>query len=316
MRPSSKSSWPAPVAMWTMPLPSSSETSSQGITRWSTSPPGRGRRRGRGSANRRARPQRALDECLLRVARNRDPLAALALPVLGVGFHGRSDVGGQRPRRRRPDDQRLVLSVEEWEADVERGIAALLVDAGLGQLVLRERRAAPGAPLRRAMAEIQRSAPVNDLQETPDVLDVRVAEGEVVGPPVHPLAQPDRPLGQRARRPDDHLAAPPCELREPELLDLTLRVEPELALDADLDPEPLAVESVLVALVEAAERLVALEDVLQRATPSGVDSEHVPVGRHGAVDEAELRAAPVLLAELREGALALPDVEELGSSAS
>ena len=28
---SSKSSWPAPVAMWTMPVPSSSETSSQGI---------------------------------------------------------------------------------------------------------------------------------------------------------------------------------------------------------------------------------------------------------------------------------------------
>ena len=47
------------------------------------------------------------------------------------------------------------------------------------------------------------------------------------------------------------------ELLEPELLDLALRVEPERALDANLDPQPLAVEAVLEALVEAAQRLVA-----------------------------------------------------------
>ena len=41
------------------------------------------------------------------------------------------------------------------------------------------------------------------------------------------------------------------ELGEAVLLDLALRVQPELALDPDLDPEPLAVEAVLVALVEA-----------------------------------------------------------------
>ena len=69
------------------------------------------------------------------------------------------------------------------------------------------------------------------------------------------------------RRLDDDLAAAARELGEAVLLDLTLRVEAERALDADLDPEPLAVEAVLVALVEAAQRLVALEDVLQRATP-------------------------------------------------
>ncbi len=38
--PSSKSSCPAPGAMWTIPVPSSSETSSHGITRCSTSAPG------------------------------------------------------------------------------------------------------------------------------------------------------------------------------------------------------------------------------------------------------------------------------------
>ena len=39
-RDSSKSSGPQPGAMWTMPVPSSSDTSSQGITRCSTVPPG------------------------------------------------------------------------------------------------------------------------------------------------------------------------------------------------------------------------------------------------------------------------------------
>ena len=60
----------------------------------------------------------------------------------------------------------------------------------------------------------------------------------------------------------DPLLAALGELGEPVLLDLALRVEAERLLDLDLDPEALAVEAVLVALVVAAQRLVALEDVL------------------------------------------------------
>ena len=103
-----------------------------------------------------------------------------------------------------------------------------------------------------------------------------------------------------SRRLDDDVAAPAGELGQSVLLDLALGVEPELALDADLDPEALAVESVLVALVVAAERLVALEDVLQRAPPGGVDAEHRLVRGDGTVEEAEPRPVRVLLAELRE----------------
>ena len=106
-------------------------------------------------------------------------------------------------------------------------------------------------------------------EEAPDVLDVRVAEGEVVVAPVHPLSEADRPR-ELLGRPHDHVAALAGELGEAVLLDLPLRVEAELALDAHLDPEALAVEAVLVALVVAAERLVALEDVLQGAPPGGV----------------------------------------------
>ena len=203
-----------------------------------------------------------------------------------------------------------MRTVEQWEADVERGIGAILVDAGLRELVLGERGAAARAPLRRAMAHVEPVVLVHALQHPPDVLDVRVAEGEVVATPVHPLPEPDRAARDVRGRLDDHLATAARELREPELLDLALRVEAERALDADLDPEALAVEPVLVALVVAAHGLVALEDVLERPAPGRVHGELLVRG-HRAVDEAEAGTSPVLLPEAVEGPLALPEIEDL-----
>ena len=49
----------------------------------------------------------------------------------------------------------------------------------------------------------------------------------------------------------DAVAAGARELVETVRLDLALRVEPERLLDLDLDPEALAVEAVLVALILA-----------------------------------------------------------------
>src|SRR5581483_3839082 len=128
--------------------------------------------------------------------------------------------------------------------------------------------------------------------------------------PVHPLAEALAAARDLLRRPDHDVAAAARELLEAERLDLALRVEPELALDADLDPEALAVEPVLVALVEAAQGLVALEDVLQRPPPRRVHRERLVRG-HGAVDEGPDRAAAVLRAHLLEGPLALPELEDL-----
>src|SRR5438046_1916691 len=153
----------------------------------------------------------ALHEALVGIARDRDPLAVLAQAVLGVRLHRRGDVRGQRPRRRRPDDERLTLPVEKRKADEERGVGLLLVDARLAELVLGKRRAAPRAPLRRAVADIQPAALVDDLQEAPDVLDVRIAERVVVVAPVHPLAEALRAPRQLGGRLDDDLAAPAAE---------------------------------------------------------------------------------------------------------
>ena len=116
------------------------------------------------------------------------------------------------------------------------------------------------------------------------------------------------------RRLDDDVAALARELLEPVLLDLALRVEPELALDADLDPEPLAVEAVLVALVEAAQRLVALEDVLQRAAPGGVDGERHLFAVTGPSTNDQLRPAAVPLAQLLERAARAPRRSSISSS--
>src|SRR6185437_6609707 len=97
----------------------------------------------------------------------------------------------------------------------------------------------------------------------------------------------------------DALAALRRELREAVLLDLALVVQVERLLDLDLDPEPLGVEAVLIALVEPAEGLEALEDVLQRPAVPVVDARRV-VGRDRAVHEGEGRPAGILLAEAAE----------------
>ena len=47
------------------------------------------------------------------------PPVPVAEPVLSVRLDRRGDVRGQRPRRRRPDDERFALALLERETDVE-----------------------------------------------------------------------------------------------------------------------------------------------------------------------------------------------------
>ena len=84
------------------------------------------------------RAANALLEMLLRIALDRDPLAHVVAPVLGVGLHGRRNVGRQRPRGGRPDHERLAVPPAQRKADEERGMLELLVVLLPGLLVLRE----------------------------------------------------------------------------------------------------------------------------------------------------------------------------------
>ena len=172
-------------------------------------------------------------------------------------------------------------------------------------LVLRERRATARAPLRRAVALVEPAARLRLLEEAPNVGDVGVRESEVVVAPVHPLAEalrlPDHDSGEFR----DEVAAVAGEAGEPVILDLVLRVEPEGLLDLHLDVEPLRVEPVLVPELVAVHGLVALEDVLEGAPDSVVDTGGRIRGDRP-VHEREGRAATVLLAQLRKRALGVP----------
>src|SRR5207302_1796562 len=81
--------------------------------------------------------------------------AVAGQPVGGVWMDGGRDVRGERPRRRRPDGQRLALATLQREAHVERRVLELLVVLLAGLLVLRERGAAAGAPLGRSVALVE-----------------------------------------------------------------------------------------------------------------------------------------------------------------
>src|SRR3954452_4797496 len=141
--------------------------------------------------------------------------------------------------------------IEQREPPRQRRVLAVLEHAGLAELVLRQRRAAARAPLRGAVAADETSAIVHDLEETPDVFDVGVAERVVVALPVHPLPEPLGRPPQLPRGPGDDGAAFGLDLVEAVLLDILPGVHAERLLEDDLDPQPLAVPAVLVPLVVA-----------------------------------------------------------------
>ena len=126
--------------------------------------------------------------------------------------------------------------------------------------------------------------------------------------PVHPEAEPHRLLGLAGRVGEHPLLAQGHEVGDAEGLDVALALEAEVALDVDLDPQALAVEPVLVALVLAEHGVEALEQVLVGAAPGVVDAHRV-VGRDRAVEEAPGRPARVLGPEPGERR-ALPPLRE------
>src|SRR5207247_1654251 len=132
------------------------------------------------------------------------------------------------------------------------------------------------------------------LQEAPALLEFCAGERLVGVLPVHPHPEPARLLGDHGAELRHALLAPLGELGEAVVLDLALRTEAERAFDLDLDPEALRVEAVLITLVEAAHRPVALEHVFERAAPGVMDAHRVVRG-DGAVDKGEAGPPAVLL---------------------
>ena len=116
---------------------------------------------------------------------------------------------------------------------------------------------------------------------------------------MHPVAQANGLLGLDAGVLVDALLAALDKLGNTVGLDVALALEAKLALDFHFDPEALAVEAVLVPLVETAHGPVPLVGVFVGAAPGVVDT-HGVVGGDGAVHERPARAALVLGDELVE----------------
>ncbi len=241
--------------------------------------------------------------------RRHHPVDALRCFHCGI-FGGRvdrgRDVGGQRPRGGRPDHDRLIELIDKRKTHMQRGVCAIAVR--VDQLVLRERRATAGAPDHWTISPIQHLALVTDFQELPDRSDIRVRHRVIRPVPIHPLTEPLR-LSRLDRGVFGHaVAAGASKLVEPVLLDLLLRVEAERLLDLYLDPEPLAVESILVALFVSEHGAVPLHQIFQRATPC-VMHTHWVIGGDWAINKRKWGAARVLCTQSLKGGLLLPQRE-------
>src|SRR5687767_5593333 len=139
--------------------------------------------------------------------------------------------------------------------------------------------------------------------------DVVVAVRVIGVVPVHPLAEPDGLFGDRCSAAVYARAARTRELVDAVRFDVALAVQVELALHLHLDPQPLAVEPVLPALVESLHRLVALVEILVGASPGVMDAHRLDVRRDRAVDEGIPRPAGVLFPQRVEAPVALPQLE-------
>src|SRR5205814_7337961 len=129
----------------------------------------------------------------------------------------------------------------------------------------------------------------------------------VVEPERHALAEGDPVVDVLV----DALAAQPVEALDPDLvLDVELARDVERLLDLELDREAVRVPAGLALDVEALHRLVAAEQVLERAGQD-VMGGRLPVG--GGRTLVEDKAGPALaqLQRLLEGAFLLPSRHEL-----
>ena len=234
----------------------------------------------------------------------------LDVDVVQLGIDRGGNVGGERPGRRRPDEQRGVRLIDQRQTHEDGEMRPLLVAFG-HDFVLGESRPAARAPRHHVVTLVDPAALVAGLEEPPDRVIIFVAIGVVGVVPIHPVAEPDRLGGLTGRELLDASLAAIDELGYAVGLDVSLALEADLLFDLDFDPETLAVEAILVALLFADHRLVALKQVLVGAAP-GVVNAHRIVGRDRAVQKRNpLRRGVVAVQILVQNAVFVPPAQEI-----
>ncbi len=240
-------------------------------------------------------------------------LAGRRAHVRQLRVDGDRGVRDQRPRRRRPDEQRVALAQRagrprDREPHEDRRVLVVLV--ALRDLVRGERGAAARAVRDDLVALVEQVAVPHRLQRPPDRLHVARVERVVGVVEVDPVADP---LGQRApvlEVLEHRLAALGVELRHAVALDVVLRVEAELLLDGDLDRQPVRVPAGLPLHVVAGHRLEAREDVLEDPCEDVVGAGQ-PVRGRGPLVEDERRPALAVAHRRPEDVALAPAREDL-----
>jgi hypothetical protein len=159
------------------------------------------------------------------------------------------------------------------------------------------------------VAAIEPATRVAQLQEAPDAVVILVREREVGVVPVHPVAEPLALLADHAGVVIDALFTLIHELGDTIVLDLALVGEAQLLLDRDLDPQALAIETLLPAQLLAEHSVVAIVEVFIGATPGVVDAHRV-VGGDRPVEKRPLRAAVSPRAQLLERPRLGPEAQD------
>src|SRR5919109_2892413 len=138
-------------------------------------------------------------------------------------------------------------------AQIHRRVNLLLIR--VNEFMLTERGAAAPAPRHDAVTAVEPSLLLTRFEEIPDMLDVVVVHREIRGGlsllviPMHPLPKADGLLRNTLGEFFHTGAASAGELVQTVVHDVLLRVEAQLLLNLDLQPQPLAVEAVLPPLV-------------------------------------------------------------------
>ena len=127
--------------------------------------------------------------------------------------------------------------------------------------------------------------------------------------PVHPVTESLRLFGLSSRKPENSALAFVDEVVDAEFMDGGFRAESQLLFDFDLNPQPLAVESVLESLVMAGHGKEPLVRVFVRAAPGMVNS-HWVIGGDGTVEKAPTLATCVFASQLLKRLLLQPEFQD------
>ncbi len=126
--------------------------------------------------------------------------------------------------------------------------------------------------------------------------------------PVHPVTESLRLFGLSSRKPEDATFAFVDKVVDAKFMDGGFRAESQLLFNFHLDPQSLAVETVLESLIMAGHRKEPLVRVFVRAAPGMVNAHRV-VGGDGTVEKAPTFATCVFSSQLLKRLLLKPEFQ-------